>query len=209
MPTPIPRSSSRSARRRIRSSSGCGKVCLRLPPATGSPRWFAAGDRAAAGRRSRSALPSLQSPSPAVFVYLRTSEALAAERSLRQLLGSLDRDIALGASRMLADILAVQRAGARLLAGLLAVFAVVAAALALVGIYAVFAYTVQQREREIAMRLAIGANRRMITRMFVRQGGLVRSAGLVLGICGALGLGRVLREQLFGVAPVDPACWRA
>ncbi len=149
-------------------------------------------------------LPILQSPSPGVFVYLRVSDALSAERSLRRLLGSIDADVAFGASRRLADILDLQRAGARLLAYLLVVFAVFAATLALVGIYAVVAYAVKQREREIAVRLAMGADRRTITRMFVEQGALVLSAGLILGIGGALALGRVLRAQLFGVASADP-----
>ena len=84
------------------------------------------------------------------------------------------------------------------------VFAVFAAILALVGIYGVVAYTVKQREREIAVRLAMGADRRTITRLFVSQGTLVLSAGLALGIGGALALGRVLRTQLFGIEATDP-----
>jgi putative ABC transport system permease protein len=150
-------------------------------------------------------LSILQSPFPGAFVYLRVSDAMAAERSLKRLLGSIDADVAFGASRRLAEILDLQRAGARLLAYLLVVFAVFAATLALVGIYAVVAYTVKQREREIAVRLAMGADRRKITRMFVEQGAFVLGAGLVLGLGGALALGRVLRAQLFGVAPADPA----
>jgi putative ABC transport system permease protein len=150
-------------------------------------------------------LPILQSPFAGAFVYLRVSDATSAERSLKRLLGSIDADVAFGSSRRLAEILDLQRAGARLLAYLLVVFAMFAATLALVGIYAVVAYTVKQREREIAVRLAMGADRRKITRMFVEQGAFVLGAGLVLGLGGALALGRVLRAQLFGVAPADPA----
>ncbi len=113
--------------------------------------------------------------------------------------------MAYGASRPLGAILDLQRAGARLLASLLVVFAVFAATLALVGIYGVVAYTVKQRERGIAVRLAMGADRQTITRMFVGQGAVVLVAGLVLGLGGALALGRVLRAQLFGVQPADPA----
>jgi putative ABC transport system permease protein len=149
-------------------------------------------------------VPILQSPSSGVFVYLRASDAVSAERGLKQLLGSIDGDVAMGASRRLADILDLQRASARLLTYLLVVFAVFAAGLALVGIYAVVAYTVKQREREIAVRLAIGADRRTIARMFLGQGALVLGAGLVLGLVGALTLGRVLGTQLFGVEPADP-----
>jgi hypothetical protein len=149
-------------------------------------------------------LPIIQSPFPGAFVYMRVSDPVAAERDLKQLLGSIDGEVAFGASRPLAEILDLQRAGARLLASLLVVFAIFAATLALVGIYAVVAYTVKQREREIAVRLAIGADRQRITRMFVGQGAAVLAAGLVLGLGGALALGRVLRSQLFGIEPADP-----
>jgi putative ABC transport system permease protein len=148
-------------------------------------------------------LPLLQTPSSGVFVYLRASDTTSAERELKRLLSSIDREVAFGASRPLAEILDLQRAGARLLASLLVVFAIFAAALALVGIYAVVAYTVKQREREIAVRLAMGADRQLITRMFLQQGAFVLAAGLMLGVAGALALGRVLRAQLFGVAPTD------
>ena len=67
------------------------------------------------------------------------------------------------------------------------------------------AYTVRQREREIAVRLAIGADRRAITRMFLWQGAVVLVTGLVLGVLGSMVLGRVLGAQLFEVRPADPA----
>lgn len=149
-------------------------------------------------------LPILQTPFPGAFVYLRVSDPVIAERDLKRLLSSIDGEVAFGASRPLAEILDQQRAGARLLASLLVVFAAFAATLALVGIYAVVAYTVKQREREIAVRLAIGADRQRITRMFIGQGAVVLAAGLILGVGGALALGRVLRSQLFGVEPADP-----
>lgn len=149
-------------------------------------------------------MPLLQSPSPGVFAYMRASDGAAAERDLKRLLSSIDGEVAFGASRPLAEILDLQRAGARLLASLLVVFAIFAATLALVGIYAVVAYTVKQREREIAVRLAMGADGPRITRMFVGQGAVVLAVGLVLGLGGAVGLGRVLRAQLFGVQPADP-----
>jgi ABC-type antimicrobial peptide transport system permease subunit len=98
----------------------------------------------------------------------------------------------------------LQRAGLRLLGYLLVVFATFAAGLALVGIYGVIAYATKQREREIAVRLAIGADRGLIIRMFVGQGARVLGAGLVVGIAGALALGRILQTQLFGVEPTDP-----
>ena len=150
-------------------------------------------------------LALMQAPSAGVFVYMRApSDAAGAERDFRRLLASIDGDVGLVAPRRLAEILDLQRAGSRLLGYVLMVFAAFAAILALVGIYGVIAYTVKQREREIAVRLAMGADRRLITRMFLAQGSVVLIAGLVLGVAGAVGLGRVLQAQLFGVEPADP-----
>ncbi len=150
-------------------------------------------------------LPIFQRPSASVFTYVRVSgDPSSAEGDLRRLLASIDSEVGLGAPRQLAEILDLQRAGSRLLGYLLATFAAFAAGLALVGIYGVIAYTVKQREREIAVRLAMGADRGLIMRMFVGQGAIVLAAGLAFGVAGAVGLGRVLRSQLFGVEPADP-----
>jgi hypothetical protein len=208
---------SRTLATRLWGASGAVGRQLRIAPAPNSAPTARAVDRTVIGvvgdiRHAHidndladAYVPILQSPFPGAFVYLRAPDPAAAERDLKRLLNSLDGEIAFGASRPLAEILDLQHAGARFLAYLLVVFAVFAATLALVGIYAVVAYTVKQREREIAVRLAMGADRRRITRMFLGQGAVVLAAGLVLGIGGALALGRVLRAQLFGVQPTDPA----
>lgn len=146
-----------------------------------------------------------QFPSAAPFMYVRTTgveERIV--RDLRGVLTRLDADMALGTPRPLSDILDQQRAGPRFLAMLLTVFALLAALLALVGIYGVIAYTVRQREQEIAIRLAIGADRGTITRLFLRQGAAVLAVGLVLGVAGAVMIGRILQTQLFGVRAADP-----
>jgi ABC-type antimicrobial peptide transport system permease subunit len=73
-----------------------------------------------------------------------------------------------------------------------------------VGIYAVISYAVSQRSREIGIRMALGARREDLTRMFVSQGVLLGTIGAALGLLGALGLGRVMSSLLFGVAASDP-----
>ena len=148
----------------------------------------------------------LQSPSATAFVYVKTRGAVAGlEPDLRSLLTRVDPDLALGMPRDLAGILDQQRAGSRLLAFLLGLFAAFAAVLALVGIYGVIAYAVRQREREVAVRLAVGADRRRITLLFLRQGAVVLAAGLAVGVGASVLLGQLLRTLLFGVAPADPA----
>jgi putative ABC transport system permease protein len=150
-------------------------------------------------------VPLRQSPSPAAFMYVKATGVMPRiEQDLRGVLAGLDPDMALAAPRPLADILDQQRAGSRFVASLFIVFAGLAAVLALVGIYGVIAYTVRQREREIAIRLAVGADRGTITRLFLRQGSVVLGAGLALGIGGAVLIGRLLQTQLFGVQSADP-----
>ena len=92
----------------------------------------------------------------------------------------------------------------RFLAWVLGSFAVAAAVLALVGVYSVIAYAVRQREREIAVRMAVGADPARITRVFVRQGGTILATGLDCGVLAALAGGRLIESQLFGVTAHDP-----
>ena len=151
-------------------------------------------------------LPLAQGPAPTVFAYLRMSGATAgAERGIRDAIAAIDGDLALGTPRSLAGILDQQRAAPRFLAGLLVVFAALAVVLSLIGIYGVIAYAVRQREREIAIRMAVGAAGRDVLAMFLRQGAVVLACGLTLGVLAAIGLGRVLETQLFGVEPAEPA----
>lgn len=151
-------------------------------------------------------LPLAQGPAPTVFAYLRMSGSPPeAGRGIRDAIAAIDGDLALGTLRPLAEILDQQRAAPRFLAGLLVVFAALAVALSLIGIYGVIAYAVRQREREIAIRMAVGAAGRDVLAMFLRQGAVVLACGLTLGVLAAIGLGRVLETQLFGVEPAEPA----
>ncbi|MGH2604807.1 MAG: FtsX-like permease family protein, partial [Dehalococcoidia bacterium] len=72
------------------------------------------------------------------------------------------------------------------------------------GVYSVIAYGVRQREREIGVRLVVGADPRAVTRLFVREGSTLVASGLAVGLVGAAALGQVLRSQLFGVEPIEP-----
>jgi predicted permease len=151
-------------------------------------------------------LPILQAPGRFVFVLLRTGGDPARWLApVRTAFRDVDPEMAVQAGRPLLTALHEATSRPRFLAWLLGSFAGIAALLALVGAYGVIAYAVRQREREIAVRLAIGADPARITRLFLRQGGGILLAGLVLGLGGALGAGRVIESQLFGVTPRDPA----
>ena len=155
-------------------------------------------------------LPMLQSPTRFAFVVARTagppSTLLPAVKSA---LRDVDPQFALDRARPLQAIVDEITARPRFMAALLAWLASAAAILALVGVYGVIAYAVRQREREIAVRLAIGADPARITRLFMRQGGGVVLGGLVLGAAAALLSGRLVEAQLFGVTRRDPVALAA
>ena len=76
--------------------------------------------------------------------------------------------------------------------------------LASAGLYASLAHAVGRRRRELGIRMALGARRRGVQRMVLRQAAVVAGVGIGLGLAAALGLNRVLRSFLFGVEPDDP-----
>jgi predicted permease len=88
---------------------------------------------------------------------------------------------------------------------LLMLFAGVALALSAVGIYGVLAFAVALRTGEIGVRLSLGAQRRDILRLILRDGGRLTALGLALGLIGAIAIGTAMRAQLFGVGVLDPA----
>ena len=92
----------------------------------------------------------------------------------------------------------------RFFAGAATAFAVLATALAALGLYGVLAYSVAQRSREIALRFALGAPAARIRAMVLRQVGVMALAGIVLGVAAALLLGRAARSLLFGIEAADP-----
>jgi predicted permease len=92
----------------------------------------------------------------------------------------------------------------RILAVLAGGFATVAALLAAVGLFGVVSYWVAERRGEIAIRMALGAQRAGIMGMVVRQGFAVVAVGLLVGIVAAVALGRAISGLLFGVTPADP-----
>lgn len=149
-------------------------------------------------------LPLLQAPGRFAAMVIRTGGTPRQWlRELRVTLRGIDPDIPVGPVRTLTEVMDEQLARPRFLAALLAGFGGFATLLALIGVYGVIAYAVKQREHEIAIRIAVGADRPAIRRLFLREGGVVLLAGIVVGVPAALGMGRLLRAQLYGVGPLD------
>jgi ABC-type antimicrobial peptide transport system permease subunit len=117
---------------------------------------------------------------------------------------SVDPDLPVYSVRTMNELIESAVAQRRFLMRLLVVFGALATALALLGIYGVMAYSVSQRTREIAIRIAIGASQADVSRMVIRRGLELTAAGLVAGIAVSLALAGLVESQLFGVRPTDP-----
>jgi putative ABC transport system permease protein len=151
-------------------------------------------------------VPLLQTASRFARIYVRTSGAPAAWLpAVRSAVREIDAEVTLDRAEPIQAAIDALVARPKFLTSLLATFALIAGVLAVIGVYGVIAYAVRQREREIAVRMAVGADPGGITRLFVRQGLIVLASGLALGIVAATGAGRMLESQLFGVTPRDPA----
>ena len=97
----------------------------------------------------------------------------------------------------------------RLNAALISSFGILALIIAAVGIGGVLAFSVRARSNEIGIRMSLGADRRRVQRMVLKEGGALLAAGLALGTGGAVLAARVIQGLLFGVAPYDPATYLA
>jgi len=143
---------------------------------------------------------------PTMDIVVRTAgEPLAMLPAVRQRVRELDPELPVSTVRSMEQWISISAAQPRLNAVLVAVFACVALLIAAIGVYGVLAYSVEQRTREIGLRMAMGAQRGNVLRLVVREGMLVALAGIGVGLAGALAVSRVLASLLYGVPERDPA----
>ncbi|HVT14919.1 MAG TPA: ABC transporter permease [Thermoanaerobaculia bacterium] len=151
-------------------------------------------------------IPLRQDPSPIATVVARasgsTSGALAA---LRDMAKRLRPGQVVARPETLAEAVDRNLAPRRFAAGLLGTFAAVALLLAAVGLYGVTALAVSQRQREFAVRLALGARPAAITNLVLRWTGTLVAAGALIGLAAAFAARRAVAGLLYGVRPTDEA----
>jgi predicted permease len=145
------------------------------------------------------------SPPAAMYVAMRVAgdpEALTAQ--LRATVATLDADTPVAETQTMEAAMGAWAAERRLIMLLVSGFAAIALLLGAVGIYGVMAHLVGQREREIGIRMALGAVPEQILQLVVSQSALVVGGGIVAGTLGALAVTRLLAGLLFHIQPTDP-----
>lgn len=144
--------------------------------------------------------------------YITLRSSLPAEQMvqvLRSSVAEVDPLLALEQVRTMKEAIAKVEAPRRFNTDLMTAFAVAALLLTLTGIYAVVAFSVAQRSREIAIRMALGAQRSSISRMVLLSGMKLALVGCGLGVVGSLAVSRLVNSFLFGVSATDPAVYAA
>ena len=129
--------------------------------------------------------------------------------AIRRIVRRVDSQVPLSNVQPLTEIVRAETAPRRVQAGILLAFAGIAVLLAGVGIHGLLALTVSSRLREIGVRLAMGARRRDILEMVLRQAAVLAGIGVALGVLVAYAAGRAMQALLAGVSPADGATFAA
>ncbi|HYN10384.1 MAG TPA: ABC transporter permease [Vicinamibacterales bacterium] len=153
-------------------------------------------------------LHDLQEPQSIMSLLVRTTgDPVALAPAIRSTIWNLDPDLAITSIRTMEDVVDHLFGLPRLTSSLLATFALIALALMAAGIYGLMAFTTRQRLPEIGVRLALGADRRQISRMVMRHALMLAAVGITIGVAVAAGLVGIARREFFGVQPIDPITW--
>ena len=143
-----------------------------------------------------------------VTLVARTQgEPLAVVNAVREAIWSVDREQTITSVTTFDQLVGDAVARPRLLTVLLGLFGALGLILGAVGLYGVLSYLVSSRQREIGVRIALGAPRGAVLGMVVRRGLSMAIAGTAIGLAAAFALTRYLRDVLFGVEPTDPVTY--
>lgn len=154
--------------------------------------------------------PYTQEKDGGLTLVLRTrGDPRAIMAPLRAIVAGLDPKLAIAHLRTMEEVRAQSIARERFLTTLLLIFGGVGLALAIVGVYGVMAQLVRARTREMGIRTALGAPAGSVQWIVVRHGMMLASAGVALGLAGALAGTRAMLSLLYQVDPVDPATFVA
>lgn len=140
-----------------------------------------------------------------VAVVLRTKgDPASIMGSVRDAAAQFDSGAVIYADETMNQVISNSLAARRLSMILLTVFSGIAVVLSCVGIYGVISYLVEERTHEIGVRMALGAERGNVLRLILGRGAVMAAVGIGMGVFLALGLTRLISNQLYGVTPHDP-----
>jgi putative ABC transport system permease protein len=144
-------------------------------------------------------------PATASFQHSVTPRMADLVSAIKSEVSAVDRDQPISSVMTMEQVLADSYAPRRFYLVLMGIFASLALALAIVGIYGVMSYMVTQRTHEVGVRMALGAHSRDVVGLFLRQGTLLTLTGIAIGVAGSLAALRMISSLLFGVTSSDPA----
>ena len=145
----------------------------------------------------------------AYMIRSRRSGTAGFAEEVSRAVWSIDPNLPLASVRTLDEVVARSMARTSFTLVMLAIAGAMALLLGAAGIYGVMSYAVSQRTREIGIRMALGAQRQEVTRMFVRHGLALTAIGIACGLGAAVALTRLMASLLFEVSPVDPLTYAA
>lgn len=148
----------------------------------------------------RSVAFAVRSPSAGTEAFLK---------QIRQAVAKVNPNSPVASTRTLQQIYERSMARTSFALVMLAIAGSMALVLCVIGVYGVIAYSVEQRRREVGIRMALGASSSIVKKMFLRRGFLLTAAGMAIGLAAASGLSRLTSSLLFGITPLDPATYCA
>ena len=143
------------------------------------------------------------------FVIRTQGDSTSIAATIRNIIHQIDPEQPIGQVATMPALMSKSVARAKFNSTLLAIFSIVALVMAAVGIYGVMSYSVLQRTHEIGVRMALGAQRADVLKLMLKQGTLLATAGVVVGLAASLGLTRIISTLLFNVGATDKITFTA